>query len=81
LGRSLRRRGDAGDTQRTFLANHREALVAFDFFTVPTVTFQLLLYCFFVIERERRKIRHFNGYRSPECGVGRPTTARYVSRG
>jgi DNA-directed RNA polymerase specialized sigma54-like protein len=32
--RSVRRRGDAGDTWRTFLANHREALVAFDFFTV-----------------------------------------------
>jgi transposase InsO family protein len=57
--RSVRRRGDAGDTWRTFLANHREALVAFDFFTVPTVTFQLL-YCFFVIEHERRKILHCN---------------------
>jgi hypothetical protein len=57
--RSVRRRGDAGDTWRTFLANHREALVAFDFFTVPTVTFKLL-YCFFVIEHERRKILHCN---------------------
>ena len=34
-------------------------IVAFDFFTVPTVTFQLL-YCFFVIEHGRRKIPHFN---------------------
>ena len=34
-------------------------IAGFDFFTVPTVTFQLL-YCFFVIERGRRKIRHFN---------------------
>ena len=33
----------------TFLSNHREVLVAFDFFTVPTLTFQLL-YCFLVIE-------------------------------
>lgn len=57
--RRIRRRGDAGDTWRTFLANHREALVAFDFFTVPTVTFQLL-YCFFVIEHERRRILHCN---------------------
>jgi hypothetical protein len=55
----IRRRGDAGDTWRTFLANHREALVAFDFFAVPTVNFQLL-YCFFVIEHERRRILHCN---------------------
>jgi len=38
--------------------------VAFDFFTVPTVTFQLL-YCFFVIEHGRRKILHFNVTRHP----------------
>jgi transposase InsO family protein len=43
----------------TFLRNHREVIVALDFFTVPTVTFKLL-YCFFVIEHGRRKIRHFN---------------------
>lgn len=43
----------------TFLQNHREVIAAFDFFTVPTVTFQLL-YCFFVIAHARRKILHFN---------------------
>jgi hypothetical protein len=37
----------------------REVIVAFDFFTVPTVTFQLL-YCFFVIEHGRRRILHCN---------------------
>ena len=42
-----------------FLTNHREVIVAFDFFTVPTVTFKLL-YCFFVIEHGRRKILHYN---------------------
>jgi hypothetical protein len=31
----------------TFLRNHREAIAAMDFFTVPTVTFSVL-YCFFV---------------------------------
>jgi len=30
-----------------------------DFFTVPTVTFQLL-YCFFIIRHDRRQIVHFN---------------------
>ena len=33
--------------------------MAFDFFTVPTLTFQLL-YCFFVIEQGRRKLLHCN---------------------
>jgi hypothetical protein len=35
------RRGDAGKRWRAFLQNHREVIVAFDFFTVPTLTFQL----------------------------------------
>jgi hypothetical protein len=38
----------------TFLRNHREALAAMDFFTVPTLTFGVL-YCFFVIGHDRRK--------------------------
>ena len=42
-----------------FLQNHREVIAAFYFFTVPTVTFRVL-YCFFVIEHERRKILHCN---------------------
>ena len=57
--RHIRRRGDPGKTWLTFLHNHREVIAAFDFFTVPTLTFQLL-YCFFVIEHRRRKILHFN---------------------
>src|SRR5256886_16380528 len=32
----------------TFLRNHREAIVAMDFFTLPTLTFNML-YCFFLI--------------------------------
>jgi putative transposase len=35
-----------------------------DFFTTPTFTFQVL-YCFFVIEHERRRILHFNVTRHP----------------
>src|ERR1035437_6706837 len=38
-----------------FLSNHREAIVAMDFFTVPTVTFGVL-YCFFVIAHDRARI-------------------------
>jgi transposase InsO family protein len=57
--RRLRRRGDPSKRWLAFLANHREAIVAIDFFTVPTLTFKLL-YCFFVIEHGRRRILHFN---------------------
>jgi putative transposase len=39
-------------------------IAAFDFFMVPTVTFQLL-YCFFVIAHGRRKILHFSVTRHP----------------
>ena len=53
------RRGDSRKCWLTFLRNHREVIAAFDFFTIPTVTFQVL-YCFFVIEHGRRKILHFN---------------------
>lgn len=35
-----------------------------DFFTVPTVTFGLL-YCFFIISHDRRRILHFNFTRHP----------------
>ena len=42
-----------------FLENHRDVIVAIDFFTVPTLTFQLL-YCLFIIEHGRRRILHFN---------------------
>ena len=62
VARYLRRthhRGDPAKQWLAFLHNHREVIVAFDFFTVPTVSFQVL-YCFFVIEHGRRKILHFN---------------------
>jgi putative transposase len=62
--RRVQRHGDPGKRWLAFLQNHREVIVAFDFFTVPTVTFQLL-YCFFVIAHGRRKILHFNVTRHP----------------
>ena len=42
-----------------FLRNHREAIAAMDFFTVPTISFGVL-YCFFIIAHGRRRILHFN---------------------
>src|SRR5580704_15361813 len=47
-----------------FLRNHREAIAAMDFFTVPTTTFGML-YCFFVMGHDRRRILHFNVTRHP----------------
>src|SRR5664279_4325326 len=47
-----------------FLHNHREAIAAMDFFTVPTLTFGVL-YCFFIIGHDRRRILHFNITRHP----------------
>jgi putative transposase len=47
-----------------FVRNHREAIAAMDFFTVPTLTFSVL-YCFFIIGHDRRRILHFNVTRHP----------------
>ena len=47
-----------------FLRNHREAIAAMDFFTVPTITFGVF-YCFFVIVHDRRRILHFNVTKHP----------------
>ena len=49
---------------QAFVRNHRDAIAAMDFFTVPTVTFQLL-YCFFIISHERGQIVHGNVTRHP----------------
>ena len=57
--RAVQRRGDPGKRWLTFLRNHREAIVALDFFTVPTVSFRVL-YCLFVIEHARRRILYFH---------------------
>src|SRR5271169_7221067 len=46
-------------TWRTFLENHVSQLVSVDFFTVPTIRFQVL-YVFLVLAHERRRIVHFN---------------------
>src|SRR3989440_205194 len=40
-------------------ANHAQQLVSIDFFTVPTIRFQVL-YVFLVLAHDRRRILHFN---------------------
>jgi len=53
-------------TQRwlTFLRNHHQAIASMDFFSVPTITFGVL-YGFFLIGHDRRRILHFNVTRHP----------------
>ena len=46
-------------TWRTFLDNHVGTLTSIDFFTVPTATFRIL-YVFFVLAHDRRRVLHFN---------------------
>ena len=40
------------------MQNHLQSLVSVDFFTVPTIRFQIL-YVFLVLAHERRRIVHF----------------------
>jgi hypothetical protein len=47
-----------------FLRNHKEGIAAMDFFTVPTASLRIL-YCWFVIHHERRRILHFNATFNP----------------
>src|SRR6266481_507484 len=55
----VRCRKPASQTWRTFLENHAQQLVSIDFFTVPTIRFQVL-YVFLVLAHDRRRILHFN---------------------
>jgi hypothetical protein len=75
--RRVQRRGDPGKRWLTFLQNHREVMVTFGFFTVPTVTFQLL-YCFFHRARTPQDPA-LQRDSPPDCGLGRPAIARGVS--
>jgi transposase InsO family protein len=54
----IRRRRPPSQTWRTFLENHVTSMVSVDFFTVPTIPFQIL-YVFLVLAHDRRRILHF----------------------
>ncbi|MBF0188283.1 MAG: transposase [Magnetococcales bacterium] len=51
-------------TWRTFLDNHADQIVAMDFFTVPTICFNVF-HVLILIDHERRKIVHFNMTSNP----------------
>src|SRR5260370_38362762 len=52
-------RKPACQTWRSLRENHAEQLVPIDFFTVPTIRFQVL-YVFLVLAHDRRRILYFN---------------------
>jgi hypothetical protein len=54
-----RKREPPSQTWRTFLENHLKTMVSIDFFTVPTIRFQVL-YVFLVLAHDRRRNVHFN---------------------
>ena len=54
----VRERKPPSQTWRTFLENHVKSMVSVDFFTVPTIRFQVL-YVFLVLAHDRRRILHF----------------------
>ena len=64
-----RRRPQLDVIQRwvTFLRNHRDAIAAMDFFTVPTASFRVL-YVWFAIGHGRRLILHFDVTAHPAAG-------------
>ncbi len=55
----VRRSKPPSQTWRTFLNNHVKEMVSIDFFTVPTVRFQVL-YGFLVLAHDRRRVLHFH---------------------
>ena len=63
-----RRRPEPDQVKRwvAFLRNHKDAIAAMDFFTVPTVCLRVL-YGFFVIEHGRRHVLHFNATFNPSA--------------
>ncbi len=62
--RAGRRRPESRQSWRTFLRNHREVIVAMDFFTVPTAALRLL-YVWFAMRHSRREILHWSVTENP----------------
>ena len=73
----VRGRKPPSQAWRTFLENHVAQLVSVDFFTVPTIRFQVL-YVFLVLAHDRRRILHFNVTAHPNRRVDWPATAERI---
>jgi putative transposase len=66
-----RHRRPLSQTWKTFLDNHLTTLVSVDFFTVPTIRFQIL-YVFLIVAHDRRRILH--------VGVSAHPTAEWTTQ-
>src|SRR2546427_11961046 len=55
----VRPRRPPSQAWRTFLKNHAAAVIALDFFTVPTATFRVL-FVLVMLTHSRRRLVHFN---------------------
>ena len=69
--RKVPRNSEPARNWKIFLQNHREVIAAMDFFIAPTLTFGVL-YCFFVIAHNRRRILH--------CNVTRHSTEVWITQ-
>src|SRR6266852_6643016 len=76
----VRARKPPSQTRRTFLDNHIQSLVDVDFFTVPTIRFQIL-YVFLVLAHDRRRIVHFAVTAHPTVEWASAATSRGLSMG
>jgi transposase len=65
---------DKVERWKKFLRNHLPDIAAMDFFTIPTASFKLL-FGFFVIHHDRRRILHINVTESRSRGRLRPSTS------
>jgi len=84
----IRHRKPPSQSWRTFLENHAKDIIATDFFTVPTATFQVL-FVLVVLSHDRREILHTNVTESPTAewtarqiieAVGVDGTPKYMIR-
>jgi hypothetical protein len=75
-----RRHKPPSRTWRTFLDNHVKSMVSVDFFTVPTIRFQIL-YAFLISVHDGLRISAFWRYRLSDRGMDRSATQRGLSLG
>ncbi len=73
VAKYMGRRRPGSPAWMTFLRNHPASTAACDLFTVPTATFRVL-YCFFILSYDRRRIAHFNVTEHP----GSESAAQHV---
>src|SRR5262245_30624058 len=70
--------GKPSQTWMTFLRNHVVQMVSFDFFTVTTIQLRVL-YVFFVLAHDRRRVLHFSVTENPTAALDGATNLGSLS--